>query len=109
MNKIEQIVLDVLEEEKSVFDEAIGKEQFRGIAKSISLKIKTLNNKEVSIIIIKLINDLANINYGVCDCITGRPEKDYVINRTNIINKAINQICNLAIKEEGNNSQGNGY
>ena len=61
--------------------------------------VKTLNNKEISTIIVNLINDIANIDYGICNCITGRPEKDYIISRTNIINKAINKICNLAIKK----------
>ena len=97
---IEQIVLDVLNENKSVFDGCIGDDQFEDIAKYISDKIKTLNRKEVE----KIINCSP-----VRTIIKSGKGKIKVSIPEMYRDSLVNQICNLAIKEEGNNSQENGY
>ena len=57
------------------------------------------HNKLVDKIITKLIRKLNNIDNGICDQVTGKPLTDYVINKQNAINEAIDNICQLIPKE----------
>ena len=70
------------------------------ISDNIKAKTKTLNRKEVDNIITELIKELSNIDYGVFMRTTSEPVKNYISDRTNAINKAIDQICNLAVEKK---------
>jgi len=110
---IEKIVLDVLEKYKTVDKENFDADRFvfirykidncdfKDIAKSIVAKIQavSIDRDEVEKILSILLITLHEIDSGVCEQITGKPMDDYVLNRTNAINGAITQICNLPIEE----------
>jgi len=104
---IKQIVLDVLKEneEKDKDAKVVETCRFRRtkkeIAQLVEAKIQavSIDRDEVDTIITKLLKRLHEIEHGACEQITGKPMNDYVLNRTNAINKAINDICNLPIEE----------
>ena len=94
---IEKIVLGVLDkiEVKNMWSKSYKED----IAKSIVAKIQavSIDRDEVEKILSILLITLHEIDSGVCEQITGKPMNDYVLNRQNAINKAINGICNLGI------------
>jgi len=96
---IEKIVLGVLDkiEVKNMWSKSYKED----IAKSVSNKIRavSIDRDEVEKILSILLITLHEIDSGVCEQITGKPMDDYVLNRTNAINGAITQICNLPIEE----------
>ena len=97
-DEVIRILIDIVVDHKQIYGVLDSKVQdYADKILSLLKPAKTLNREEVDTIITKLLKRLYEIEHGACEQITGKPMNDYVLNRQNAINKAINGICNLGI------------